>query len=423
MLQQLNNARTAAGAVSAIVFSLGSIYTVYTTNSFLHQLTPEKIIAGLSGLDNGKGGGLANRTLTVIESISIEGMGNSTAVAIQTVSGQVRKELITMQDQIMQVWAKNAVTIGIPIMLAYGIAATALPLFYTYVQKVLIHNIGKPPLALKQHKITWLNTFAPKINPFAKAPEVLAKPVFKPQVEEQIQSIVNATNNIKKNNAFFQNVILYGPGGTGKTMIAEKIAKEAGMNYIMMSGGELGQFIKRGEHVAELNRLMNAAEKSSNPTIIFIDEAEGLCKNRADLDQERLELQNTLLNRTGTPSKKIMIILATNRLQDIDKAILNRMAHKIKIDLPGLEERVQIIDMYTQQFFSDENERAEFFGQEAVQTMARKTENLSGRSLFYIINMIFAKKGGTSDNRLTQSIVDATVDEFVRQEKEVSELL
>lgn len=314
----------------------------------------------------------------------------------------------------------------IPTLLMTGFATTAVPLIYGYVQKVLLHNIGKPALAIKQHKITYLSQIKDKITEtlieqnLIDAPEPLTKPIFKKEVEKKIEDIVRATNNIKRNDAFFQNVILYGPGGTGKTMIAEKIAKEANMNYIMMSGGEFGQFIKRGEHVSELNRLLNAADNSSNPTIIFIDEAEGLCKNRDKLDQDHLELQNTLLNRTGTPSKNVMLILATNRVADIDSAILNRMTYKIKIDVPGMEERAEIIDLYAKQFFLDYKERTEFFNPEQIQVFARKTEKLSGRSLFQIINMIFAKKGMTDDNRLTQEIIDHSIDEFVQQENDLA---
>jgi AAA+ superfamily predicted ATPase len=313
----------------------------------------------------------------------------------------------------------------VPTLIATGFVTAGLPLIYQYVQKVLLHNVGKPPLALKQHKITYLSQFQDKINEklieyeFMDPAEELAKPIFKKEIDAQIDDIIKATNNIKRNNAFFQNLILYGPGGTGKTMIAEKIAKEAGMNYIMMSGGELGQFIKRGEHVTELNKLLNAAENASNPTIIFIDEAESLCKNRNKLDQEHLELQNALLNRTGTPSKNVMVILATNRIADIDKAILNRMTHKIHIGLPGPDERAQIIDMYANHFFEDEAERKEFFNTEKIQKMARKTEDLSGRSLFHIINMIFARKGETDNNRLTQQIIDRSIDQFVKQEQEL----
>lgn len=331
-----------------------------------------------------------------------------------------------MIQEIIAAGADTALKTWIPTLTAAGFVTAGLPLIYQYVQKIFLNNIGKPPLALKQHKITYLSQLKDKIEQKLiehnyMDPQKITKPIFKQEVEDQIQDIVKATNNIKRNNAFFQNVILYGPGGTGKTMIAEKIAKEAEMNYMMMSGGELGQFIKRGEHVTELNKLLNAAEKSSHPTIIFIDEAEGLCKTRNDLDQERLELQNTLLNRTGTPSKKIMIILATNRVTDIDLAILNRMTHKIHIDIPGFEERAQIIDLYANQLFTDPEEINEFFNTEKIQNLAKKTEKLSARSLFQIINMIFAKKGETLDNRLTQQIVDRSVDQFVKQEKELRE--
>lgn len=364
---------------------------------------------------------IKNTITTASSAIDPDKIAKATAKVITEVSQASSKEFIRAYEEVNRTIVRESAKTWLPLMFAVGIVGTGLPLAYQYIQKVLLHNIGKPPLALKQRKVTRLGSLMEKIT--RAKPPVLPQPIFKKEVHDQIQDIVKAVNNIQKNQAYFQNVILYGPGGTGKTMVAEKIAIEAGMNYIMMSGGELGQFIKRGEHVAELNKLLNAAEKSSKPTIIFIDEAEGLCKKRGDLDQERLELQNTLLNRTGTPSKKVMLILATNRVEDIDSAILNRMTYKMHIDVPGLEERAQILDMYVKQFFTDAAEREAFFNPAAIQELAKRTDKLSGRSLFYLINMIFAKKGSTEDNRVTKQIIDRSLHEFVQQEEKLSRQL
>lgn len=323
------------------------------------------------------------------------------------------------QDQFGASVNKTFLERYLPIIVLTGLASTALPLLYHYIHHVMLRSIGKPSLALKDRRTTWLSQLK---GCFIKPVETPAsKPIFNAELDQRIQDIVEATNNIKKNGSFFQNVLLYGPGGTGKTMLAEMIAKNSQMDYMMMSGGELGQFIQRGEHVTELNRLWKAAEKSLKPVVIFIDEAESLCRVRhASTDQKYLELQNAFLNKTGTASKQIMLVLATNRPQDIDPAVLSRVPHKLYIGPPGVIERAKIIYTYVQQFFGNTSEQMEIFSPNNIADLAIKTENFTGRSLFFLINSLFAKKGSSSGNRLDKETADRMIRTFIEQENNLN---
>lgn len=172
------------------------------------------------------------------------------------------------------------------------------------------------------------------------------QPIFEPSVKAQIDDITSATLNIRKHGGYFENLLLYGPGGTGKTMISKYIARNSNLNYIIMSGGDLAQHIKRGEHVTELNKLFDDANNSMGSTVLFIDEAEALCKDRGKIsDNEHMELISAFLSQTGEQSKKIMVILATNRIEDIDPAVLSRMDHKVSIEPPKKAEREKIISL------------------------------------------------------------------------------
>ena len=73
-------------------------------------------------------------------------------------------------------------------------------------------------------------------------------------------------------------------------MISHVIAEESGMSYVKMSGGDLAQYIKRGEHVTALNKLMDMLQTSwrpwsTKPWVLFIDEAESLCRDRGNLSK------------------------------------------------------------------------------------------------------------------------------------------
>ena len=307
------------------------------------------------------------------------------------------------------------------------ILGVGIPLGLRYCYHKLIHAIGRPNLAIKERQVTILTPLTDKIKNFvSRIFNIFSKqsktesPVFNEEITRKISEITRSIPNIVKNDGFFQNVLLYGPGGTGKTMISEKIAKDANVNYIMMSGGDLPQYIKRGEHVTELNKLFDKIASSSKPTILFIDEAESFAGDRGKLKRsELIELQNAFLNRTGTQSKKLMIIMATNRLEDLDQAVLSRMDYKIHIGPPALKERVAILKSYIPHFFSAADSKLSF-SEEQIQRIALRIDNFSGRTIFKMLNAIACKKGMSVNNKLTSSDVNQTVTDFVVQEAQVA---
>jgi DNA polymerase III delta prime subunit len=248
------------------------------------------------------------------------------------------------------------------------------------------------------------------------------KPIFSDELDAAINEIAKATYNIQKHDGFLQNVILYGPGGTGKTMVGKKIARNSGMNYIYMSGGDLAQHIKRNEHVTEINKLFERAKSSRTPTILFVDEAESLCRRRDKVDNpERLELETAFLSHTGEASKNVSVILATNRLEDIDPAVLSRMDHKLYIGPPAALERKKILEEYIPKFFS-KAERGQFFTNETVQKIANATDGLTGRAIFKMLNALSSRKQGSIDNRLTKQMINSVVTHFVNQEKQSEQM-
>lgn len=247
------------------------------------------------------------------------------------------------------------------------------------------------------------------------------KAYFNDEVTQVIKDFTESTTNTKKHGGYFQNLLLYGPGGTGKTMISKIIAKNSGINYVMMSGGDLAQYIKRGEHVTELNKLFEDAKNSFTPTIITIDECESMCRDRDKMDkQELIELLNAFLNHTGVPSKNFLLVLITNRMEDLDEAVLSRMDHKVFIGPPARTQREQIVEEYAKAFFS-KKDMEKFFSQEQRLAIADQVEGLTGRAIFKMMNAIHGKKLASKKNVLTQEMVDSTVKHFVEQEQRIEE--
>ena len=148
-------------------------------------------------------------------------------------------------------------------------------------------------------------------------------------------------------------VLLHGPPGTGKTMLAKAVAKQTDATFIKMAGSELVQkFIGEGARlVRDLFEL--AAERE--PAIIFIDEIDAIASKRTESKTSGdAEVQRTMMqllsemdgfDRRGD----ISIIAATNRFDMLDRAILRpgRFDRLIEVPEPDHEGRLRILDIHT----------------------------------------------------------------------------
>lgn len=141
-------------------------------------------------------------------------------------------------------------------------------------------------------------------------------------------------------------VLLWGPPGCGKTLLAKAAAAESKANFISIKGPELlNKFV--GESEAAVRKVFQRA-RSSVPCVIFFDELDALVPKRDDGGSEASSrVVNTLLTELDGLSDRagIYIIGATNRPDMIDNAMLRpgRLGQHLFVDLPGAEERVDIL--------------------------------------------------------------------------------
>ncbi|PVV00724.1 hypothetical protein BB560_004885 [Smittium megazygosporum] len=145
-------------------------------------------------------------------------------------------------------------------------------------------------------------------------------------------------------------VLLWGPPGCGKTMLAKAVANECNTNFISVKGPELvNKYV--GESERALRQVFNRA-RASSPCIIFFDEFDAIVPKRSDGSSEAMaRIVNTLLaeldgvdGRTG-----VYVIAATNRPDIIDPAILRpgRLDKLLFVGLPSHEERLEILKTAT----------------------------------------------------------------------------
>ena len=132
------------------------------------------------------------------------------------------------------------------------------------------------------------------------------------KLEDQLREISYAVLNRKKHYAPAKNMLFYGPPGTGKTLFAKKLAMESGLEYAVMVGADIAPLGPMA--VTEINKLFDWAERQPNGMVLFIDEADAFLRNRGDLDmsEDMRHTINSFLYRTGSPSDKVIVVLATN---------------------------------------------------------------------------------------------------------------
>lgn len=222
------------------------------------------------------------------------------------------------------------------------------------VGKLIEQRLGKPSLVRETSRSSGAFGFLSALfhRKTAKGQDELADVVLRNALETRVFEIARSTRNAMLHGAPYRHLLLYGPPGTGKTMVAKRLARASGMDYAILSGGDVGPL--GSDAVTELHALFKWANSSPRGVLIFIDEAEAFLGCRATRKTHMSEAMrnalNALLYHTGTQSKKFMLVVATNRPEDLDTAVTDRIDDTLHFDLPEAKERVRLLQMYFNEY-------------------------------------------------------------------------
>ena len=209
------------------------------------------------------------------------------------------------------------------------------------------------------------------------------------EAKENLTEIVNYLHDPTKYQeigaSMPKGVLLVGPPGTGKTMLAKAVAGEANVPFFSMSGSEFVEMFV-GMGASKVRDLFKQAKEKA-PCIIFIDEidavgrARGKNLNMGSNDERENTLNQMLTEMDGFGSNNGVIILAaTNRADMLDKALLRpgRFDRQIYVDLPELTDRMEIFNVHLRNI--KVNATLD------VEQLARQTQGFSGADIANVCN-------------------------------------
>uniref|UniRef100_A0A8C5T516 Spastin n=1 Tax=Malurus cyaneus samueli TaxID=2593467 RepID=A0A8C5T516_9PASS len=172
-------------------------------------------------------------------------------------------------------------------------------------------------------------------------------------------------------------LLLFGPPGNGKTMLAKAVAAESNATFFNISAASLtSKYVGEGE---KLVRALFAVARELQPSIIFIDEVDSLlCERReGEHDASRRLKTEFLIEFDGVQSSgedRILVMGATNRPQELDDAVLRRFTKRVYVSLPNEETRLILLKNLLSKQGSPLTQK------ELVQ-LARMTDGYSGSDL------------------------------------------
>ena len=289
-------------------------------------------------------------------------------------------------------------------------------------------RLGKPSLVRETSRFTasqftrnpWetaKRTFGIGMN----SADALKGIVLEETLESRLRSVAVSTANTKKNRAPFRHLLLHGtsqcskkelcasdciiivvlfsdplftshlthsgPPGTGKTMFARKLAQHSGLDYAILTGGDIAPLGR--DAVTELHKLFDWAKTSRRGLLLFVDEADAFLQSRETtfISEDQRNALNAFLFRTGSESDHFMMVYASNQPAQFDPAIMDRIDEMVEFGLPSEHERRTMIAMYMKQYLTEppgrwaKEVKTEDIGSDEIEQVVKETEGFSGRAI------------------------------------------
>ena len=231
------------------------------------------------------------------------------------------------------------------------------------------------------------------------------------EAKESLAEIVDYLHNPGKYRevgaAVPKGILLVGPPGTGKTMLAKAVAGEANVPFFSMSGSEFVEMFV-GMGASKVRDLFKQAKEKA-PCIVFIDEIDAIGQKRdgrAGGNDEREQTLNQLLTEMDgfETNNGVIILAATNRPESLDPALTRpgRFDRRVPVELPDLKGREEILKVHAKKVKLDES--VDFA------SIARMASGASGAELANIINEAALRAVRENRRFVTQADLEESIE-------------